>query len=128
MPQGDAAWRKRLTPEQYRILREQGTEPPFSGAYVHEEADGVYHCAGCGAALFGSETKFESGTGWPSFTEPAVAKAVRLRPDRSHGSERTEVLCADCGGHLGHVFADGPTDRGGQRYCINSGALALKKR
>ncbi len=128
MPQTEEAWRKRLTPEQYRILRERGTEPPFSGKYVHEKADGMYHCAGCGAALFAADTKFESETGWPSFTDPAVAEAVRLRSDDSHGMVRTEVVCARCGGHLGHVFDDGPADRGGQRYCINSAALELKKR
>ncbi|MDP9211727.1 MAG: peptide-methionine (R)-S-oxide reductase MsrB, partial [bacterium] len=128
MPQTEEGWRKRLTPEQYRILRERGTEPPFSGRYVQEKADGMYHCAGCGTVLFDADTKFESGTGWPSFTEPAVAETVRLRPDDSHGMVRTEVVCARCGGHLGHVFDDGPAARGGQHYCINSAALELKKR
>lgn len=122
----DAAWRDRLTTEQYRILREQGTEAPFSGEYVDEKADGKYHCAACGVALFSSETKFDSGTGWPSFTEPAVAEAVELRDDDTAGARRTEVVCRNCGGHLGHVFPDGPTDRGGQRYCINSAALRLE--
>ncbi|MDP4000615.1 MAG: peptide-methionine (R)-S-oxide reductase MsrB [bacterium] len=118
----------KLTPEQYRILRERGTEPPFSGKYVREKADGMYHCAACGAPLFSSDTKFDSGTGWPSFTEPAVAEAVELRPDDSLGAVRTEVTCKRCGGHLGHVFDDGPADRGGQRYCINSAALDLRKK
>ncbi len=124
----DADWRQKLTPEQYEILRKHGTESPFIGKYVHEKSDGMYHCAACGAALFSSDTKFDSGTGWPSFTEPAVAKAVDLKTDRSLGTERVEVACAKCGGHLGHVFPDGPADRGGQRYCINSAALNLKRK
>ena len=128
MPKDDAEWRDRLTSEQYRILRERGTEPPFSGKFVREKADGMYYCAACGAPLFSSDTKFDSGTGWPSFTEPAVAEAVELRPDDSLGAVRTEVTCKRCGGHLGHVFDDGPADRGGQRYCINSAALDLRKK
>lgn len=122
----DADWRQKLTPEQYEILRKHGTEPPFTGKYVHETSDGMYHCAACGAALFSSDTKFDSGTGWPSFTEPAVIEAVNLTTDRSLGTDRIEVTCAKCGGHLGHVFPDGPADKGGQRYCINSAALSLK--
>jgi peptide-methionine (R)-S-oxide reductase len=124
----DDDWRNELTPEQYHILREQGTEPPFSGKYVHEKTDGMYHCAACGRALFSSKTKFDSQTGWPSFTEPAVAKNVKLRPDDSLGATRTEVTCANCGGHLGHVFDDGPPEAGGKRFCINSAALDLKKK
>jgi peptide-methionine (R)-S-oxide reductase len=118
-------WQQELTPEQYSVLRKQGTEAPFTGEYWNVHADGMYHCAGCGAELFASDTKFDSGTGWPSFTEPVVADAVELRKDRSMFSVRTEVVCAKCGGHLGHVFDDGPADQGGQRYCMNSASLKL---
>jgi peptide-methionine (R)-S-oxide reductase len=124
----DAEWRAELTPEQYRILREAGTEPPFTGKYWDNHDDGTFRCAACGNELFDSGTKFESGSGWPSFTEPKFAAAVESRTDTSHGMIRTEVVCRRCGGHLGHVFDDGPADQGGLRYCINSAALELDKR
>lgn len=118
----DAEWRSRLTSEQYRILRESGTEPPFSGALNVEKRNGEYHCAGCGAMLFRSGEKFDSGSGWPSFTAPADEGAVSERSDRSHGMERVEIRCSACGGHLGHVFPDGPGSDG-LRYCVNSASL-----
>ena len=117
-------WRQELGPDRYQVLRQKGTEPPFTGAYTHSKESGMYRCGACGNELFSSETKFDSGTGCPSFTEPAVAENVRLEADNSLFMKRTEVLCAACGSHLGHVFDDGPGPDG-QRYCINSLALDL---
>ena len=131
-------WKKKLTPEEYRVMREKGTEAPFTGAYVHEHSAGMYRCKACGNELFSSDAKFDSGTGWPSFTEPANLEHIELKEDTSHGPpspgfgrasmSRTEVLCKNCGAHLGHVFDDGPAKNGGKRYCINSVCLDLEKK
>jgi peptide-methionine (R)-S-oxide reductase len=117
-----------LSPELRHVAREKGTEAPFTGKYVNEHAQGMYKCAICGAELFSSDTKFDSGTGWPSFTEPANLKNIELKEDESHGMRRTEVVCKNCGAHLGHVFDDGPAEKGGKRYCINSVCLNLERR
>jgi peptide-methionine (R)-S-oxide reductase len=121
----DQQWREELSPDQYQVLREKATEAPFTGKFVNTKDDGTYVCAACGTQLFSSDTKFESGSGWPSFTEPMNSTNVELIRDTSHGMVRTEVVCATCGGHLGHVFDDGPRDSGGKRFCINSCSLDL---
>ncbi|HEX7872040.1 MAG TPA: peptide-methionine (R)-S-oxide reductase MsrB [Sphingobium sp.] len=122
IPKTDAEWREKLTPEQYHILREHGTERAFTGEYEKNKAPGLYHCAGCGQPLFTSDTKYESGSGWPSFYAPVEEESVSEITDSSHGMTRTEIRCARCEGHLGHVFPDGPAPTG-LRYCMNSAAL-----
>lgn len=121
----EAEWRQKLTPEQYHVLREKGTERAFTGHLVNNHADGIYHCAACDAPLFKSDTKFESGSGWPSFWDPVSPDAVQLHEDNTYGMRRVEVTCATCGSHLGHVFPDGPRETTGQRYCINSASLGF---
>lgn len=128
MPKNDDEWRKVLTPEQYKIMREKGTEAPFSGKFVDTHEAGTFMCAACGQKLFSSDTKFDSGTGWPSFTDPVNLENIELKEDNAHGMTRTEVTCKRCGSHLGHVFDDGPSDKGGKRYCINSACLLLEKK
>lgn len=122
----DEEWRARLTPAQYEVLRRQGTEPAWSGAHLHVDADGVFHCAGCGAELFSTDAKFESGSGWPSFDRAMHDGTIVERTDHSHFMVRTEITCARCGGHLGHVFPDGPAPTG-LRYCINSASLTFAR-
>lgn len=126
MKEHEQFWKNKLTPEQYKVLREKGTEPAFTGEYWDTKEKGMYRCAACGAELFDSDTKFDSGTGWPSFTD-AKPGAVVFEHDASHGMNRTEAVCAKCGGHLGHVFDDGPADKGGKRFCINSCSLNLEE-
>lgn len=126
MKKTEEEWRQELTPEQYHVLREKGTERAFTGALYQNHEDGTYHCAGCGALLFQSDTKYESGSGWPSFYNPADSDAVETHEDNSFGMRRIEVTCARCGGHLGHVFLDGPRPTG-LRYCINSASLKFEK-
>ena len=125
MPGSEEEWKKMLTPEQYKVLRERGTEAPFTGEYLHVDADGTFTCAACGNPLFSSEAKFDSGTGWPSF-DTALPGAIEQHHDTSHGMTRTEITCARCGSHLGHMFDDGPT-KTGKRYCINSVCLDLEQ-
>jgi peptide-methionine (R)-S-oxide reductase len=127
-PRTEEEWQKMLTPEEYHVLREGGTEAPFVGKYVENHADGTYRCRACHAILFSALAKFDSGSGWPSFTDPMVEKNVGTRLDESHGMVRTEVFCTNCGSHLGHLFDDGPPEAGGLRYCINSIALDFEKR
>ena len=122
----DEEWRQRLDPERYAVLRNGATEPPWSGTLLHVDGNGTFRCAGCGADLFSTDAKFESGTGWPSFDRAVAAGTVVETQDRSHGMIRTEITCARCGGHLGHVFPDGPTDTG-LRYCVNSLSLEFEK-
>lgn len=128
MPKTEAEWKTCLTPEQYYVMRQKGTEAANSGKLNHNKETGMYTCGACGQELFSSDTKFDSGSGWPSFTDPVNKEHVELKTDSSHGMVRTEVLCKKCGSHLGHVFDDGPADKGGKRYCINSVSLDFKKK
>ena len=128
IPKTDDEWRKKLSPEQYHVTREKGTERAFTGAHWNNKKDGVYRCVGCGEPLFASGTKFDSGTGWPSFTEPMPGANIAMEEDRAFGMRRIEVHCKSCGAHLGHVFPDGPPEKGGQRYCINSCSLDFEEK
>jgi peptide-methionine (R)-S-oxide reductase len=123
----EAEWKQSLTPEQFHVLREKGTERAFTGALVNNHDDGIYHCAGCNAPLFEAGTKFESGSGWPSFFAPIAPDAIATHEDRTYGMKRVEVTCATCGGHLGHVFPDGPNPTG-ERFCMHSASLAFEKK
>jgi peptide-methionine (R)-S-oxide reductase len=127
MHKSEKEWKETLSPDEFRVLRKKGTEPPFTGSLLHQTKEGTYVCAGCGNPLFSSDTKFDSGSGWPSFFTPLSKDAVLLKPDHSLGMRRTEVVCGNCGGHLGHVFDDGPAPTG-QRYCMNSVALHFKEK
>ncbi|MBT4445824.1 peptide-methionine (R)-S-oxide reductase MsrB [archaeon] len=128
MEKSEAEWKKQLDSESYNVLRMKGTEAAFSGKYHDSKAEGMFVCKGCGLELFSSDTKFDSGTGWPSFSEAKDSKNVKLITDGSHGMQRVEAVCAGCGGHLGHVFDDGPKEKGGKRFCINSCSLDLKEK
>ena len=128
MEKDEKYWRQKLTPEQYKILRKKGTEQPFTGEYYDKKEAGMYTCVACGSELFASDTKFDSGTGWPSFYDGVSNGNVKIKEEISHGMHRLEVVCAKCGGHLGHVFDDGPSDKTGKRYCINSACLTFKKK
>lgn len=124
----DLEWREQLTPMQYAVTRQAATERPFTGEYVYNKAEGTYNCVGCGQPLFSSDTKYESGSGWPSFWDVINKGNIELKRDISHGMERVEILCSRCGSHLGHLFDDGPQEKTGQRYCINSASLNFQKK
>jgi peptide-methionine (R)-S-oxide reductase len=128
MPKSEKEWNKKLSPAQFKVLRKKGTEIPFTGKYWNNHEAGYYACAACGAKLFSSNTKFDSGTGWPSFSDPMNKKKILLKEDTSHFMRRTEVICKRCGSHLGHLFNDGPMEMSGKRYCINSCSLDFKKK
>jgi len=128
MPATEDEWKKALTPEQYKILREKGTDAPFTGEYYHAKDKGTYLCAACGQELFSSETKYDSGSGWPSFWEPVAGDKVSMATDETLGMPRVEIMCSRCGSHLGHVFDDGPAETSGKRFCVNSTSLTLKKK